>query len=261
MVAGGIILPVAVLAPVLVLTMWTLGAVALPSGTVARIDEPPAPGEFVVEVLGRQYWWEVRYRDARPHLEFETANELRIPVGRRVVVRLRSLDVIHSFWVPGLQGKMDLVPGRTNAIVLTAARPGVWRGQCAEFCGVQHAKMAFTVVAEPPERYEAWAARQRAGAPTPNDSAGLADQRAFLQSGCTLCHSVRGTRARGDLGPDLTHVAGRLTLAAGTLPNSAGHLYGWVANPQAIKPGSHMPLVPLTSRELHAIVRYLASLE
>jgi cytochrome c oxidase subunit 2 len=241
--------------------MHTLGAVSLPSRSVAQIDEPPAPGEFVVEVTGRQYWWEVRYRDVRPQLEFETANELRIPVGRRVVVRLRSKDVIHSFWVPGLQGKMDLIPGRANAIVLTAAQPGVWRGQCAEFCGVQHAKMAFTVVAEPPERYEAWAARQRTDAPTPADSAGLADRDSFLASGCVLCHAVRGTPAHGDRGPDLTHLASRLTLAAGTLPNTRGHLYGWVADPQAIKPGSLMPPVPLDARDLHAIVRYLSTLE
>jgi cytochrome c oxidase subunit 2 len=260
MVGGGIVLPVVVLGPVLVLTMQTLGAVALPSRTVAGVDEPPEPDELVIEVIGRQYWWEVRYRDARPQREFETANELRIPVGRRVVVRLASKDVIHSFWVPGLQGKMDLVPGRTNAMAITAARAGVWRGQCAEFCGVQHAKMAFTVVAEPPERWEAWAARQRGDAPAPSDSAALADQGAFLASGCALCHTVRGTRARGDLGPDLTHIASRLTLAAGTLPNSAGHLYGWVADPQGIKPGSHMPAVPLDAPALHAIVRYLRTL-
>jgi cytochrome c oxidase subunit 2 len=176
-------------------------------------------------------------------------------------VRLRTADVIHSFWVPGLQGKMDLVPGRTNALVFTAERPGTWRGQCAEFCGVQHAMMAFAVVAEPPAQYESWAVRQRASAAAPPDSAALADQGTFLASGCVLCHAVRGTPARGEAGPDLTHVASRLTLAAGVLPNTRGHLFGWVGNPQAIKPGSLMPVVPLESRELHAIVRYLGTLQ
>ncbi|MDF1504879.1 cytochrome c oxidase subunit II [Roseisolibacter sp. H3M3-2] len=261
MVAGGVVLPIVVLMPILVLTMRTLGAVTLPSRTVASADEPPAPGEFVVEVTGRQYWWEVRYRARRPDLEFETANELRVPVGRRVVVRLRSRDVIHSFWVPGLQGKMDLVPGRTNALVFTAARPGRWRGQCAEFCGAQHAKMAFTVVAEPAAEWQAWAARQRADARPPADPATRAAQGAFLNSGCVLCHAVRGTPARGDAGPDLTHLASRLTLAAGTLPNTRGHLTGWVADPQSIKPGSLMPSVPLEPRTLHAIVRYLETLD
>jgi cytochrome c oxidase subunit 2 len=261
MVAAGIVVPVVVLLPILVITMQTLAAVTLPSRSVAHVDAPPAPGELVVEVTGRQYWWEVRYRNVTPQLEFETANELRIPVGQRVVVRLRSKDVIHSFWVPGLQGKMDLVPGRTNAIVLTAGQPGVWRGQCAEFCGVQHAKMAFTVVAESPERYEAWASGQRGDARAPADSAGRADQEAFLASGCVVCHAVRGTPAHGDAGPDLTHLASRLTLAAGTLPNALGHLHGWVADPQAVKPGSLMPAVPLDASQLHAIVRYVSTLQ
>jgi len=260
MVGGGIVFPAIALGAVLILTLRTLGAVTLPSHSVASADAPPAPGELVIEVTGRQYWWEVRYFDREPQRAFATANELRIPVGRPVTVRLRSADVIHSFWVPGLHGKMDLVPGRVNAISIEADRPGIWRGQCAEFCGQQHAKMAFAVVAEAPERYEAWAARQRQGALPPADSAARADERIFLTSGCVVCHAVRGTDARGRAGPDLTHLAGRLTLAAGTMPNSAGHLYGWIANPQALKPGSKMPPVPLDARELHAIVRYLRTL-
>lgn len=261
MIGGGIVLPAVVLAVVLVYTLRVQAAVSLPSRAVASFDAPPRPGELVVHVTGRQYWWEVEYLDVEPQRRFETANELRIPVGRTVTVRLSSADVNHSFWVPGLQGKMDLIPGRTNALRLEARHPGRWRGQCAEFCGVQHAKMAFVVVALPPAEYEAWAARQRADAPIPRDSAAAADRTAFLASGCPLCHAVRGTAARGELGPDLTHLAGRLTLAAGTLPNTPGHLYGWVANPQAIKPGNHMPAVPMSPAELHAIVRYLGTLE
>jgi cytochrome c oxidase subunit II len=261
MVGAGAVLPAAILGVLLVITMRALAAVSLPSHALMQPDDPPAPGELAVKVTGRQYWWEVEYLDAEPQRRFETANELRIPVGRRVIVRLVAGDVIHSFWVPGLGGKMDLVPGRTNVTFIEASRPGVWRGQCAEFCGVQHAKMAFVVVAEPPDRWEAWAARQRLPPPVPRDSLALADRNTFLASGCVLCHAVRGTPARGELGPDLTHLASRLTLAAGTLPNTPGQRYGWVANPQAIKPGNKMPAVPLSPDELHAIVRYLGTLQ
>ena len=260
MVIGGIAFPTVVLLVVLVHTLRTLAAVSAPADSRASIDLRLAPGELAVEVVGRQYWWEVKYLDPMPARTFETANELRIPVGRRVLLRLRSADVIHSFWVPGLQGKMDLIPGRVNVLTLQADRPGVWRGQCAEFCGVQHGKMALTLVAEPPARFAAWQASQRAVAVTPSDTATATDQRAFLASGCTLCHAVRGTDARGELGPDLTHVGSRLTLAAGTLPNTPGNLYGWIADPQAHKPGSKMPPLPLASGQLHAIARYLLTL-
>jgi cytochrome c oxidase subunit 2 len=260
MVGAGALLPAVILGVLLVITMRVLAAVSLPSHTLRQPDDPPAPGALTVKVTGRQYWWEVEYLDAEPQRRFETANELRIPVGRRVIVRLATDDVIHSFWVPGLGGKMDLVPGRTNVTFIEASRPGVWRGQCAEFCGVQHAKMAFVVVAEPADQWEAWAASQRMPAVAPRDSLALADREAFLASGCVPCHAVRGTPARGELGPDLTHLASRLTLAAGTLPNTPGHRYGWVANPQAIKPGNKMPAVPLSPAELDAIVRYLGTL-
>jgi cytochrome c oxidase subunit 2 len=260
MVGAGAVIPAIILGVLLVITMRVLGAVSLPSHTLAQPDDPPVPGALTVKVTGRQYWWEVEYLDAEPQRQFETANELRIPVGRRVLVRLATDDVIHSFWVPGLGGKMDLVPGRTNVTFIAASRPGVWRGQCAEFCGVQHAKMAFVVVAEPPDRWEAWAARQRMPAAAPRDSLALADREAFVATGCALCHAVRGTPARGELGPDLTHLASRLTLAAGTLPNTPGHRYGWIANPQAIKPGNKMPAVPLSPQQLDAIVRYLGTL-
>ena len=260
MVGAGAMVPAVILGVLLVITMRVLAAVSLPSHALAQPDDPPAPGELTVKVTGRQYWWEVEYLDAEPQRRFETANELRIPVGRRVIVRLATDDVIHSFWVPGLGGKMDLIPGRTNVTFIEASRPGVWRGQCAEYCGVQHAKMAFVVVAEPPDRWDAWATRQRLPAPTARDSLALADRATFLTSGCVLCHAVRGTPARGELGPDLTHLASRLTLAAGTLPNTAGHRYGWVANPQAIKPGSKMPAASLSPHQLDAIVRYLGTL-
>jgi cytochrome c oxidase subunit II len=258
MLYGGLVFPAVVLGAVLVFTFRALGAIVAPANV--RAEGTPRPGEIVIEVVGRQYWWEVRYLDAVPGNVFETANEIRLPAGRTALLRLSSDDVIHSFWVPGLQGKMDLIPGRVNVVPITAGRPGVWRGQCAEFCGVQHAKMALVVVAEPEDRWQAWLAAQRAPAAAPADSARLADQGTFLRSGCVLCHAVRGTPAGGDVGPDLTHVASRLTLAAGVLPNSTGNLYGWIANPQSHKPGSKMPSVPMTADELHGITRYLETL-
>jgi cytochrome c oxidase subunit 2 len=251
MVAGGVVLPTVILTALLIPTLRSLNAVS-----PHRAERAP----ITIEVIGRQWWWEVRYLDAEPSRITETANELRIPVGERVRVQLRAADVIHSFWVPGLQGKMDMIPGRTNVTWLQADRPGVWRGQCAEYCGLQHAKMAFVVVAERPEEFARWLARQREPAAEPRDSLGRARRETFLASGCVLCHAVRGTPAAAKAGPDLTHVGSRLTLAAGELPNTKGHLMGWVANPQALKPGSQMPAVPLGARELHAIVDYLLSL-
>jgi cytochrome c oxidase subunit 2 len=251
MIAGGVVLPVVVLTALLVPTLRSLGAVS-----PQRVGAAP----ITIEVVGRQWWWEVRYLDAEPSRIAVLANELRIPVGERVRVRLRAADVIHSFWVPGLQGKMDMIPGRTNVTWLQANRPGIWRGQCAEYCGLQHAKMAFVVVAERPQEFARWLARQREPAAEPRDSVGLAARETFLASGCVLCHTVRGTAAVATAGPDLTHVASRLTLAAGELPNTTGHLAGWIANPQALKPGSQMPAVPLGPRELLAIVHYLQTL-
>ena len=251
MVIGGVVFPVVVLTVLFVFSLRSLGALA-----PARGDE----AALTIEVTGRQWWWEVRYLDAEPAREVKTANEIRIPAGARVRVQLRALDVIHSFWVPGLQGKTDMIPGRTTVTWLQADRPGAWRGQCAEFCGLQHAKMALVVVAEEPARFAAWLEAQRLPAAEPQDSVTLAARDAFLGTGCTFCHTVRGTPAAGRTGPDLTHVASRLTLAAGELPNTFGHLTGWVAHPQALKPGSHMPAVPLEPRELHAVVHYLRTL-
>lgn len=251
MVIGGIVIPTLILTALLVYTLATLGALSPGRGERASLT---------VEVTGYQWWWSVRYiGEDETHIAI-TSNEVRIPVGQRVQVLLRSEDVIHSFWVPGLQGKADMIPGRTNVTWLQADAPGTWRGQCAEYCGMQHAKMALVVVAQPPDEFARWLDLQRQPAPTPADSAGLADRETFLQSGCALCHSVRGTLAHGSAGPDLTHLAGRLTLAAGELPNTAGHLYGWISNPQALKPGTKMPAVPLETEQLHAIVRYLQTL-
>ncbi|MGE5925736.1 MAG: cytochrome c oxidase subunit II [Gemmatimonadota bacterium] len=250
-VLTGAAIPLLILVPILFYTFSAL-----------RANDPsnrePA---LIVEVRGKQWWWEVRYVDPDPARQFVTANEIRVPVGRPVELHLYSDDVIHSFWVPSLQGKMDLIPGRRNVFWLQADRAGAFRGQCAEYCGLQHARMVLTVHAEAPEAYEAWAAGQRRPAATRVDSASRAAEGAFLASGCILCHTVRGTPAGGRLGPDLTHLASRSTLAGGILPNTRAHLMGWVANPQALKPGSKMPSVPLARDTLHAIVHYLMGLE
>jgi cytochrome c oxidase subunit 2 len=169
--------------------------------------------------------------------------------------------VIHSFWVPGLQGKMDMIPGRTNVTWLQADRTGVWRGQCAEYCGLQHAKMAFLVVAERPDSFAGWLARQRDTAPTPIDELTRRGQEVFLSSSCVMCHAISGTPAGSRIGPDLTHLASRRTIAAGTLPNTRGNLAGWILDPQRIKPGTRMPPNQLDPADLQALLAYLESLK
>jgi cytochrome c oxidase subunit II len=249
-VIGGIVVPTVILVVVFVLTMVTQAAVASPA-------TPPA---LTVRVTGHQWWWEVQYLDPAPDRIATTANEIHIPVGRPVRIEVAAGDVIHSFWVPELAGKTDLIPGQTNVTWVQADHPGVYRGQCAEYCGMQHAKMAMSVVAEPPAAFEEWLARQRQPAAPPSDADLKAGEAVFAGSACSLCHTIRGTMAGGRLGPDLTHLAGRRTIAAGTLPNTRGYLAGWIANPQALKPGTVMPAVPLKSTELQVLITYLQSL-
>jgi cytochrome c oxidase subunit 2 len=187
---------------------------------------------------------------------------LYIPVGRPVEVALRSDNVIHSFWVPALAGKVDMIPGRTNRLVIEARVPGVFRGQCAEYCGLQHAWMAFYVVAVPEAAYRQWRTDQAAPAIEPADATLRRGREAFLREGCGACHAVRGTPANGTLGPDLTHVGSRLSLAAGRLDNHAGTLAGWIADSQGIKPGNLMPSMNVFSgEELRAVAAYLESLK
>jgi cytochrome c oxidase subunit 2 len=245
----GAALPALVLVPLL---FWTFDS-------LAAIDPRARPADLVVDVVGKQWWWEIRYRDSVPGRTFTTANELHLPVGKRVELRLTSTDVIHSFWIPELHGKTDLIPGRENVAWIEASHPGEYGGQCAEYCGLQHTTMGLLVVAQPEAEYEEWAARQRSAAVTPTDSATDRGRQAFLRA-CAYCHTVRGTLAGGRLGPDLTHLAGRRTLAAGLLPNTPGHLGGWIANPQALKPGSRMPRVPMSRDEFRLIHQYLLTL-
>lgn len=220
------------------------------------------PGEAVLEVTvrGQQWWWQFLYGDPAKG-GFETANELHIPVGKPVRLKLESPDVIHSFWVPSLAGKMDLIPGRTNILTIRADRPGVYRGQCAEFCGIQHGHMSLFVIAEPEADYARWEALQKTDAPAPAGAEALAGRNVFLRKPCAACHTIRGTPAKGKTGPDLTHVGGRRTIAAGTLDNTRGGMAAWIADPQTVKPGNNMPLVTLSSEELLQISAYMESLK
>lgn len=214
-----------------------------------------------IEVTAHQWWWTARYTSGPVSDTFETANEIHVPVGKPVVVKLLSDDVIHSLWLPNLAGKRDLIPGRTSVIRFQADKPGIYRGQCAEFCGFQHALMGLLVVAEPPAQYEQWAQGQRAPATPPADPQAVRGQALFQSVSCAMCHTVQGTLAQGKRAPDLTHLASRLTLAAGTLGNTPRELADWIADPQKHKPGTNMPATPLSREDLQAIVAYLGTLK
>ncbi len=302
-----------------------VGAFVGTAATLRAASRPPTTPAFTIDVTGHMWWWEAQYRDSLPEHTFITANELHIPVGRPVRVRLRTADVIHSFWIPELAGKTDLIPGQQNETWLQADHAGRYRGQCAEYCGMEHAKMALYVVADAPAEFERWAAGQRQSAaalipaaitsaatgrasqpvgesmpatapqpantsadvhafgppvPSPSpvvapsvawygggnaaggaggDSLARAGQAVFVAN-CGACHAVRGSDALGRVGPDLTHVASRATIAGGVLPNTTGNLAGWIANAQGVKPGSRMPTLPLPPGDLLAVVHYLQTL-
>ncbi len=225
--------------------------------TITNANDSAADSPLVIEVTGHQWWWQIHYTGGN----FVTANEIHIPVGQPVTLKLMSADVNHSFWVPELSPKLDLIPGQTNTMTLEADTAGTYRGQCAEYCGLQHANMAFLVVADPPDRYARWVAQQQQPAPPPTDPLVQAGEQVFLTSACVYCHTIRGTNASGTLGPDLTHLASRQMIGAGVLPNTPGNLAGWVVNSQAIKPGNLMPAMQLDPTQLQAILAYLQSLE
>jgi cytochrome c oxidase subunit 2 len=221
------------------------------------------PGEqaLQIRVTGHQWWWEVQYRDSVAQNWATTANEIHIPTGRPVVLELLSADVNHSFWPPTLSQKRDLIAGKSNSLRLQADSPGVYRGQCAEFCGHQHAKMGFLVIADRPDSFASWLASQRDTAPTPTNELTRRGQEVFLSSSCVMCHAIGGTPAGSRIGPDLTHLASRRTIAAGTLPNTRGNLAGWILDPQRIKPGTRMPPNQLKPADLQALLAYLESLK
>jgi cytochrome c oxidase subunit II len=216
---------------------------------------------LTIRVTGHQWWWEVRYEHAESDKTFTTANEIHIPVGEPVTVKLNSSDVIHSFWVPSLLGKQDNITGRENEIRFTADREGTYRGQCAEFCGWQHAHMGLLVVARSRQSFEDWRTAQIKAAEPPSDPERQRGQEIFLSKACVMCHQIRGTKAGGRVAPDLTHIGSRQYLAAGTLPMSRGSLAAWIIDPQAIKPGAHMPLVELDPDDVPPLARYLEGLQ
>jgi cytochrome c oxidase subunit 2 len=218
-------------------------------------------GALTVEVVGNQWWWYIRYLNDDASKIVVTANEMHIPVGKPVTIRGTSNDVIHSFWVPNLQGKRDLIPSRVTTEWIQADRPGRFRGQCSEFCGMQHAHMALWVVAEPEAQFEQWMEAQRRPAVAPANAVIEHGQQVFLNSACVFCHHIAGTTAAGQVAPDLTHFGGRLTIAAGTLPNNRGNLGGWLSDPQTIKPGTHMATVPLAPEDVQPLIEYLESLK
>jgi cytochrome c oxidase subunit II len=244
----GVVIGLGVVVPILVLSALFLFAniflirdTTLPAAAAAPGDRPA----LTIRVIGHQFWWEVRY----PGTPVVTANELHIPDRTNVQVLLSTRDVIHSFWVPELNKKVDMIPEQTNRLVLYADRPGRYRGQCAEFCGLQHAHMGMYVFAEPRAQFERWLAGQERPAPAAGSK--LFDEK------CGSCHTIRGTAASGHVGPDLTHVGSRTSLAALTIPNSAARMREWIRDPQRLKPGSLMPAVNLTTAEIDALVAYL----
>ena len=247
-IGGGLVFPVTLLSALLAYSTWR--SVQLTA---------QAPDGIVISVTGMQWWWDVRYRDPAGG-EIRTANEIRVPVGQRVTLGLTTTDVIHSFWVPALAGKVDMMPGRVHQLRIQASKPGIYRGQCAEYCGDQHAKMALHVVAVAPEEFDRWLAAQA----TPAASNATTDhgRRLFSELRCDACHVVRGVTGASDLGPDLTHVASRLYIGAGELPTRAENFRKWIAHVQRVKPGARMPgFDQLDASSLDALAAFLMELK
>jgi cytochrome c oxidase subunit 2 len=231
-------------------------------GVDRAVAAPPhAESALHVNIVGHQWWWEITYDDTNPQRQVTTANEIHIPTNRTVIFHLASRDVIHSFWVPNLSGKKDLIPGHDNSAWLRADTPGVYRGQCAEFCGHEHAKMAILVIAQPPAQFAAWYEAQLRPRVPPTDSLAQAGERLFLSKSCAMCHTIEGTGAAARAGPTLTHIASRRTLGAGLIPLTHDNLTQWVRDPQRIKPGIQMPIPSLSPEELRALVAYLERLQ
>jgi len=238
-----------------VLTVYTAVSFVQDRRLMAR-----APDALRVRVTGKQWWWQVEYLDADPSRQVVAANELHLPAGRMTRIELLSDDVIHSLWIPELNGKQDLIPGRRTELAVTPRAPGHFRGECAEFCGLQHAHMLLPVTVDSPQAFATWLDAQRAPAPEPVSAAAQRGRHVFESGPCVMCHAIAGTTAGSNTGPDLTHVASRPTLAAGALPNDRAHLTAWLVNPQAFKPGTNMPNPHLAPQDVADVVEYLESL-
>jgi len=242
---GGVALPLIVLTAVV---GWS-------ARSVIAIDRSERPAR-TIEVIAHRWWWEVRY----PGERITTANELAVPVGQPMRLRLQTADVIHSFWVPQLGRKADMVPGRITKLELTAEKPGTYLGECQEYCGLNHARMRFRVEAMAPGDFQTWLASERDAAALPDATAERAGLRVFLDKGCANCHTIAGTPALGQVGPALTHIASRETIAAGTLANTRGRLAAWISDPQHFKRDALMPRLDLSGPELQKLLDYLESL-
>ncbi|MEA2933001.1 MAG: cytochrome c oxidase subunit [Actinomycetota bacterium] len=244
--AGGIVAPVAILALLAVVTVNT-----------TKDLRRPERGELTVEVTAKRWWWDVRY----PESGVATASEIHIPVGRPIHVVLRSDNVVHSFWVPQLAGKLDAVPGQTNHLRFQASEAGTYLGECAEYCGIQHARMGFEVIADTPADFDRWLARRSSAGTGPTTEQAAEGQRVFMREACAGCHTIRNTEAVGRIGPDLSDFGSRRWIGSVTVPNNTGNLAGWISDSQTIKPGNLMPPISLEPDELSAIVAYLESLK
>lgn len=245
-VVGGLLVPSVIL--------LVLGAsVVYASNNLRQPEKDP----LRIEVVGKRWWWAVSY----PGQGITTANEVHIPVGRPLEIGLDSDNVVHSFWVPQLGGKVDLIPGQHNIWRVKATKPGTYRGECAEYCGLEHARMNFLVVAQTAADFDAWVVRHKPAPTGPTDQLAATGQMVFEREPCAGCHTIRGTTANGTIGPDLTDIGSRLTLGANTVPNTDGYLGGWIVNSQTIKPGNLMPPIPMSADDLHALIAYLRSLK
>jgi cytochrome c oxidase subunit 2 len=248
-VGAGIVLPIVLLGTLFVISdLFVIKTTQAPAATATK---------RTILVVGHQWWWEVRY----PGTGVVTANEIHIPVRTPVRVNVRTADVIHSFWVPQLNRKIDALPGRTNSIELFADAVGRYRGECAEFCGLQHAHMAMFVFADPPDQFRSWLEAEARPASEPSGDLARSGEQTFMNGPCSSCHAIRGTSADSDVGPDLTHVASRTTLAAGTIPNRPDPLRTWITHSQEVKPGNHMPNLEFSSSELDGLLAYLKGLK
>jgi cytochrome c oxidase subunit 2 len=253
----------AIVATVLILAVYFIGDL-FTGRSLNAISRNPG---VTIKLTGHQWWWGVEYVDTIPEQRLITANEIHIPVGVPVKLITNSADVIHSFWVPQLHGKRDLIPGDQSEFFFRADTPGVYRGQCAEYCGLQHAMMGILIVAESDSAFRAWHAHQRAAATPPDTLRSVRDsilsrgEEVFMSKACVMCHNIRGSDAGSSYGPDLTHIASRRMIASNTLPNTRGNMAGWIVDPQGIKPGTLMPPNQLTPKELEALLTFLESLK
>jgi len=248
---GGFLIPAIVLFAIFGAALRSLDRFPLHDGEHYKPD---------IRVTARQWWWQVQYLSDSPDKQVTTANEIHIPTGWSVEIELESRDVIHSFWVPSLHGKVDLVPGQPNRIRIVADEAGRYEGQCAEYCGAEHTLMKFAVIAEPLAEYEKWLANEGAPAVHPTDPEGKHGEELFQAKACGLCHAVRGTPSMADVGPDLTHIAARKGIAANSYPNARGYLEAWITHAQSLKPAAEMPDIGMQGDDLHAITHYLEEL-